>query len=357
MTKLTTLLSCIAAVLVLFAATACVGGDTNNPGCGGQKCEQPTTGHDCHKGETSEWDMNSLTVNFSKPNCPFTIDMLQSNLEFAAQADAPSSSISFNVYGQANSSLTVQAINALSGYGVVAGAGPQYFLQSAGDPNTYYVQVDLSGTPGTYPDANGHSMYDSVNATANAMAYGGDSRAWHMFPGEPRDTVFHGQILGPTSIATGLNTSWRSYPEWDTTGYYYKWVVDGQTVSGATAARYSQSLTDGTHTVSAVAIRTDNTRDSTTITVKAFTLNISGPTSIKPNVTCAWSGSASGGVAPYTFQWSAPGGSGSGQNWDYNDTGTGSPFTIQLIATDAAGTQITVNRTVTITSAAHTCTF
>ncbi len=85
-------------------------------------------------------------------------------------------------------------------------------------------------------------------------------------------------------------------------------------------------------------------------------VTVSGRSSVKPNVSCVYTGAASGGTAPYTFNWYKDNtiyvGSGAEML-----VGTGAAtFVLHAIATDATGRRGTsAAKTVTVSSSAPTC--
>ncbi|MCC7134637.1 MAG: hypothetical protein IT352_18405 [Gemmatimonadales bacterium] len=86
-------------------------------------------------------------------------------------------------------------------------------------------------------------------------------------------------------------------------------------------------------------------------------VSISTPNSVKPNWTCLWSASVSGGVPPYTYLWQVNylnvGGNSSALTYQNN----GSPFRIDLRVTDAAGAVTIVAKNVNVASGAPQCQF
>ncbi|HEX2080669.1 MAG TPA: hypothetical protein VHG08_23395 [Longimicrobium sp.] len=79
----------------------------------------------------------------------------------------------------------------------------------------------------------------------------------------------------------------------------------------------------------------------------------SGPSTIQPNKTCEWLAAASGGTAPYTWDWS-------GGTTIYEDEGyylarSSSSFYVTVQVTDAAGSTASASRYVGVSSTAPTC--
>lgn len=79
-----------------------------------------------------------------------------------------------------------------------------------------------------------------------------------------------------------------------------------------------------------------------------------GPNEVRPNVTCSWEGTASGGTPPYTFEWHVNSVyAGSGTYFEY--TNSGSTFTLKLTVRDAANGYGSTSRTVIVSSSAPAC--
>lgn len=85
------------------------------------------------------------------------------------------------------------------------------------------------------------------------------------------------------------------------------------------------------------------------------TVQISGPTSVKPRALCEWTAIVSAGVSPYTYLWKLNGNQVSTDDWfQFSNLGSGS-FILSLTVTDAIGTVKTVSKTVTVSSSAAVC--
>jgi len=79
-----------------------------------------------------------------------------------------------------------------------------------------------------------------------------------------------------------------------------------------------------------------------------------GPNEVRPNVTCSWEATASGGTPPYTFEWYVNSVyAGSGTYLEY--TNAGSTFTLQLTVRDASSGFGSTSQTVTVNSSAPVC--
>jgi len=168
-----------------------------------------------------------------------------------------------------------------------------------------------------------------------------------------------GNIVGPVAARTGATGAFRIVPDWDTTGYKFQWYVDGAFSSGDTNATFSRLFSSpATYTIRNDQILAAGDVLTSTSTVKVYNASISGPSNVKPFVTCEWTASASAGTSPYTYGWTANSTTGSGQYFDYtNGVPSGGSFTVQLNVTDATGAQISVSKNVNVSSSAPTCNF
>src|SRR5207249_5071781 len=121
--------------------------------------------------------------------------------------------------------------------------------------------------------------------------------------------------------------------------FTFSWSAPGGNPATGTGASYTTTYaTKGTFVVNATATDENNAKKSATASVVVagqpiiVTVNCGSATAGKP-VTC--NASATGGTSPYTFAWSAPGGSPA--------TGSGASFTV----TYAAKGTFVVNATAT----------
>lgn len=78
---------------------------------------------------------------------------------------------------------------------------------------------------------------------------------------------------------------------------------------------------------------------------------ISGPSSVRPSQLCTWFGSATGGVAPYSYTWSGLA-SGSGSDITFSTEVGG---TLYLMVIDADGRTASVSQSVAVSSSAPLC--
>ncbi|HEY4217325.1 MAG TPA: PKD domain-containing protein [Gemmatimonadaceae bacterium] len=237
------------------------------------------------------------------------------------------------------------------------------FMKEAGDTMTYFASPMLSGYPGNYkaPD-DPTRMVDSLNVAAGAMNGGGFSEAWKILPGAI--TNVSQSVTGPAYVVTGSSATWRSIPDWDTTGYTYRWLLDGTTIASAQGAQYQNIFgTSGTYSLSNVATRADNSSDTVTRTVTvgpALDVSIDGPTLIQPGATCSWNAVISNGTSPYAYEWQSQGQGVVGYDEYYTgakEPGLGATFDLQVSATDSHGAPGLAQITVTEDSSAPVCEF
>lgn len=334
-------------VVIGIVCSGCPMSDSEDPGGSGVNHES----RPCSYAGTSAWNNNLLQMEVSQPPCPFVVKAASDIVTYAARVTAPSTKVN-----SGGSSYVDAWVLKARDASTIASDTFNPYQQSPNDPTIYFADVSATGTPGLYPEPDTTTkLRDSLSAFSYYMASNGIAEGWKIIPGRIDATAQ--SVIGPAGVVSGGTGSWHSYPQWDTTAYRYKWVVDGVLQTG-TGAWLSKSFTTGTHTVANVTIRADNTRDSIVKTVKSFVVTISGPSSVRPFATCEWTGSASGGTSPYSFAWTAAGASGSGSYFDYtNGSPSGSSFTVGLTATDASGTPVPVSRNVTVSSGAPICTF
>lgn len=119
-------------------------------------------------------------------------------------------------------------------------------------------------------------------------------------------------INGPSSLMTGGNGTWRAYPEWDTTGYWYAWAIDGQANTNTSATLSTSFGSSGQHTVRLIVSLADGTADtvvkSITVTLPPISVSILGSETVPPGIqSCYFWASASGGNGNYTYEWTKNG--------------------------------------------------
>ncbi|HET7631928.1 MAG TPA: hypothetical protein VFK16_06420 [Gemmatimonadaceae bacterium] len=291
-------------------------------------------------------------MTVTAPPCPLVIAYATDWVTYAGSETAPSNVIEFNAYGDPETYSDAEVVKEAD-WSSIASEPFVYFVRSPSDSSLYLAQFSMTGTPGLYPDPDTLTkMYDSLDtqvASANTL---GTPHAWKLLPG--RISSVSQDLLGSTGVNEGASATWRSYPDWDTTAYKYKWFVDGSEVSDA--ATYTTSFgSAGTHTIANVAIRGDNTSDSVVMSIKAFAAAINGPTRVRPFVECSWYGSASDGSSPYSYQWTGAA-QHTGQYLTFeNGSNNGEEFTLTLYITDHDGYKIGISRNVQVSSSAPIC--
>lgn len=105
--------------------------------------------------------------------------------------------------------------------------------------------------------------------------------------------------------------------------------------------------------VPAIAARAHPALSSTML--DPLSASIIGPDEVKPNVPCLYMANVQGGTPPYTYAWSAPGGSSSDADFVYYNIGTGSSYWVTLEVTDAAAQHIQEDLRVTTDPNAMVC--
>lgn len=110
----------------------------------------------------------------------------------------------------------------------------------------------------------------------------------------------------------------------------------------------------GTATVSAVI---SGITGSTNITIRnsaALSVSIEGPSSVRPNVDCAFWANATGGTGSYSYSWSAGSpatGSATGGEWVGRSSGN---YTLSVTVSDGVSTA-NASKNVTVSSGAFVC--
>src|SRR5207249_3426280 len=146
--------------------------------------------------------------------------------------------------------------------------------------------------------------------------------------------------------------------------YTFAWTATGGSPASGTGATLSTTYNvKGSYTVS-VTITDANAKTATasaTIAISPLTLSvtIAGPTTGGLNAPLTFTAAGSGGTTPYTFAWTATGGtpsSGTGASFSTTYSTKGSQL-ISVTATDAAGATATNSATVAISPLALTTDF
>jgi len=317
--------------VIVALILACVT-DTTDPGGGGLNTEN----RDCQHGNTSGWTNNGLTLDVTKPPCPFTVRDQLTSVPFDAIINVPSSNIELDTFGNPNSYVNADDWSVYSG-SRIGGADFVWFQQDPGSQSNFRAEPQFTGDPGIFPSPDTSTkLYDSLRVDGEALLYGNAS-AWKWIPGriDPNSSL----ILGTSTFAYGSAQTWRNEPNWDTTAYTFRWLLNGQPIAGAIGARYYSGLGPaGTYNLSTIATRADNSADTVNMAVTVqLATQISGPTS--PIIGCVdyWIGNASGGTPPYTYYWTANGVHVGGSTEELQYTPTGPRLTLNVTATDATG--------------------
>ncbi|HVA56515.1 MAG TPA: hypothetical protein VNF92_01380 [Gemmatimonadaceae bacterium] len=316
--------------------TTCGGGGNNNDGCGHNECK-PTV--------NSAWTDSRLGLQVITPPCPYTVGSKSAGIGYGGDDTTRHGNLTWD--SQAN----FYVLDTVTDNTIIQQTGVQ-FTAFAFDTSLYGAHFFMTGYPGTYTvPGNDTLTVDELESTADNMYYGGSPLAWEIIHGHINNSSQ--ALIGANAAVEGAPTMWRSEPAWDTTAYAFKWILDGTQV--ATTDEYTASLSTGLHTLSNVTIRTDNSRDSVVLAVKAYDAAINGPTTVRPFATCTWYGSASNGSSPYSYDWTSPVSS-SDQYFTYeNGSNDGEAFYLTLDVTDAAGYEIPLTETIHVSTNAPIC--
>ena len=88
---------------------------------------------------------------------------------------------------------------------------------------------------------------------------------------------------------------------------------------------------------------------------RVLTVTIRGGTSSLPNTICTWAARPSGGVAPYTYEWTQYGGWGYAHDDNLYDAAHSNSFSLSVKVTDATGAVAIAHRSVTVGSNVIPC--
>jgi hypothetical protein len=334
--RTTTRTSISRAIILASVILGCVG-DVTSPGGGGVS----TDPRECRTNRTTGWDNNSLSLNVTSPPCPFVIrDAQFSQLNYAAIITVPTSKIEYDSFGDPNSYVNAAAYNWYSATRLSGAlANFVFFQQDPSNSNSFRAEPHFSAFPGSarnFPD-HPEQMLDSLHVDAVALLFGNAS-AWKILPGEIDANAQ--SIVGTGDIVYGSAQTWRSRPSWDTTGYTYRWLLNGQPIANANGATYTSSLgSPGNYSLSNITTRADNTADTVTLAVTVhLSTGISGPNAIVENSNGHWDAVVSGGSGSYSYQWYADGNPvGSGASIDLALAPAGMMHQLELYVTDSNG--------------------
>lgn len=202
----------------------------------------------------------------------------------------------------------------------------------------------------------------TVAAAVLAAGCGGDGTDGGISPTGPMLLVgptVTVSVSCPSQMETGTSATCTAFG-YDSNNSFTSSTVSSWSSSNTSRATISSSggisaVTAGSVTITAVI---DGVSGSTSVLVvnppPPLTVSISGPTSIRPNTTCEWMGSASGGTPGYTYDWS-------GGTTIYEDGGEiylargSASFSVSVIVTDAAGRTASASKSVNVSSNAPAC--
>jgi hypothetical protein len=163
----------------------------------------------------------------------------------------------------------------------------------------------------------------------------------------------------PAQMETGTSGTCTAF------GYDGNGTFTGSSVSSWSSSNTSLATIGSSGNISAVAVGSvtitaviDGVSGSTSVSVvnppPTLTVSISGPSSIRPNTTCEWLGTESGGTPGYTYDWS-------GGTTIYEDGSnyylarSSEAFYVSVTVTDATGHTASASKYVTVSSKASAC--
>lgn len=137
-------------------------------------------------------------------------------------------------------------------------------------------------------------------------------------------------------------------------GYSFTWSSSAPGVAGVGSSGVVSGVSSGSVTVTASAAGLSGSAQVTVSPPPSLSVSIHGPSPVRSGATCTWYADVSGGTAPYSYSWSASGGSGyASGSWYTNSSSTS--FTLYLTVTDATGASQSTSRWVTVNSTAPAC--
>lgn len=146
-------------------------------------------------------------------------------------------------------------------------------------------------------------------------------------------------IIGSTTPQPGGPVSYRAYPTADTTGYWFKWFLDGTHQTSDTNATFTRTFTAaGSYTVRVDQYLLDTVYSVTANLTVPVALALSGPNEVQPYTTNSYSASASYGTSPYSYSWEVDGSSaGTGSSLNTTTWLPESQHEVRANVTDANG--------------------
>src|SRR6266704_3955925 len=164
-------------------------------------------------------------------------------------------------------------------------------------------------------------------------------------------------ITGPTTGTVGTAVTFTAAASGGTTAYSFAWTATGGTPASGTGASFSTTYNvKGTRTVSVIVTDANakTASASATITIAPLTLGvtIAGPTTGSSGTAVTFTATVTGGTTPYSFAWTATGGSpASGTGVSFTTTytvTTTTTFTVSVTATDGNAATATASTTISI---------
>jgi hypothetical protein len=167
--------------------------------------------------------------------------------------------------------------------------------------------LTVSGQPGLYylnrPSAPFDSAFrDSVTITVYNVRTVGQAKAADILLGVT-DPAGH-TLYGPTAIPAGDAATWWFEEAHDSGAYTHQWLVDGTPISTGAFATFGSWAYHGSHTVTTIATRADETADTVVNTINALIKGyVSGDQSLLNGDLGAWTANISGDHGSNTCSW------------------------------------------------------
>ena len=148
-------------------------------------------------------------------------------------------------------------------------------------------------------------------------------------------------VVGTTATKVDILANFTATASGGTSPYAFNWTATGgQPTTGVASTLNVTYGVRGTYTVlvtvTDATLATNTASLTITITAQPATVKVTGPSGITVGSPVTFNGVTTGGTLPYTFSWTATGGSpssGTGNSFTTTYSSTGS-FTVNVVATD-----------------------
>lgn len=304
-----------AALAIGVALVGCSGGDPGAATCP-------------HGAANNNWSLRGLVSSVVLPTgCPYTLQAAGNWLDFAFSVEGPGA----NMGPDAVTDVRPAYFPSVHPYNAHVNA---IVFQHPTDPTKKLVEFEGSYRAGQQLNGQGirdtgiiHVAAAGVACCANSSE-GGVSLPGLIDPNAPAIDGF--RTVNPLQYYT-----WKAVVPTETTSYRYAWRVDGTLQSAATRS-FTTYLVGGQPSITAIKIRTDQTRDSTTWTLKVLPqVSIQGPTEVRPTESCVWNAYVTGGTPPFQYAWRIDGTPIAGNSNVLSAQLSGSSALLDVTVTDA----------------------